>query len=157
MRNCTKKKHEYRIHEPLSNGQWLNLYFEKKCTSERINIWETGLCISKSVKAANEWFIGRGKGYKKINNRMTGKCGIEGLRKALNYICEFASNLKCNEELHVGWVDEKRKYAYRKLLKHNFFVDEDYGFYHARNTKYWKQNELSISELTKKAYKGVNL
>lgn len=151
--NCTKRKHEYRIHELLSNGQWLNLYFTKSCNSTGIQVWETGLCISNGIRKANEWFIGFGGGFKKFNNKATGKCGLEGLRKALTYIYEFADNLKFKEELHVGWADDKRKYAYRYLLKCNFYVDEANEFYHTRNLKYWKPNELSVSKLTGQAYK----
>lgn len=151
--NCTKRKHEYRIHKLLSNRQWLNLYFQKYQGDRETCVWTTALCISDGIKSANQWYTGLRKGYRKINNKITGKCGIEGLKKAAKYICSFADNLKLNEELHVGWADDRRKYAYRGLLKRGFYVDEKEKFYHTRNLKYWKSNELSVSELTQKAYK----
>jgi hypothetical protein len=156
MKNCTKRKHEYRIHEPLSNGQWLNLYFEKAKHCNSIHVWTVGLCISGSPRIANEWYTSLKKGYRKLNNKTTGKCGLEGLRKALEYICTFADNLKLNEELHVEWSDDKRKYAYRGLLKRKFYVDEVNGFYHKRNLSYWQPNETAISELTGKVSRKVS-
>ncbi len=141
--NCSKKKkHEYRIHEKLSNGQYLNLYFGKHCHHSGMHVWTVGLFISENIREANRFWVG-----KKVRIRTTGKCGLEGLRKALNYICEFADNLKSNEEIHVGWEDDKRKYAYRYLLKYKFYVDEDEGFYHSRNLKYWKPNDSVVSKL----------
>ena len=151
-KNCTKRNHEYRIHEPLSNKQWLNLYFKKHCNNTGIQIWTVGLCISNSVKGANKWFDTNGRYYRKYTGQ-TGKCGLEGLRKALIYICEFADNLKQNEEFHIEWHDEKRKYAYRYLLKCNFYVDEENKFYHTRNLSYWEPNDTSTVYSKKKEKK----
>lgn len=151
--NCTNRKHEYRIHEQLSNKQWFNLYFTKYCHYSGVHVWDVGLCISKTIKHANHWYNKNNRNSRKYFNKQTGKCGLEGLRKGINYICKFADNLKPNEELHIGWQDEKRKYAYRKLLKYGFYVDEEKEFYHTRNLNYWEANNTAVSVLNGKAYK----
>jgi hypothetical protein len=138
VRNCTKRKHEYRIHEPLSNGQWLNLYFKKHCNSTGIQVWTVGVCISNSIKHANKWFDTKGE-YQRKYSSQTGKCGLEGLTKALKYILEFRKNMKEKEEIHVGWHDNKRKNAYKYLLRYNFFLDLEDEIYFARNMNYWER------------------
>ena len=129
------------------------MYFHKYCHYSGIHVWETGLCISRTRKESNKWWNG-GK-VSKLDNKTTGRCGLEGLRKALKYLCEFSDQLKENEELHVGWADNKRKYAYRYLFKYGFLVDEESETYHKRNSKYWNPNEYAVSELTREAYNKV--
>ena len=128
-RYLSRRKHEIRIHERLSNGQYLNLYFACHPHQSGIHVWKTGLFIGIK-KEGNKFWIG-----KKMKTKITGKCGLEGLKKSLDYIVEFASSLKQNEELHVGWEDERRKLAYRRLLKHGFWLGEE--FYAYRNPEYW--------------------
>jgi len=49
---------------------------------------------------------------------------LEGLRIALDYILAFANNF-CGwrDELQVDWEDDKRRRAYRWLLRHPGFVE----------------------------------
>jgi hypothetical protein len=139
--NCTKRKHESRIHELLSNGQWLNLYFKKcRCNPDSIpSHWNIGLCISKTVKQANDWF--EGKHSTKLNNKQTGRVGLEGLNKAFNYIMEFGSLLRKDEVIWIEVENEKRVRAYKRLLKYpnwdSVFVDETTVYIYS-NPKYWK-------------------
>jgi hypothetical protein len=133
IRYLSKRKHEVRIHERLSNGQYLNLYFACYPHESGIHVWITGLFIG-AKKEGNKFWIG-----KKTKTVITGKCGLEGLKKSLDYIMEFASSLKQNEELHVGWEDERRKLAYRRLLKYGFQLHED--CYNYRNPEYWDRIE----------------
>lgn len=114
--NCTKRKHEYRIHELLSNKQWLNLYFFKKKYSG-VNAWFICCGISKTIRQANDWY--RGGKVGSLDNKQTGKCGLEGLRKILNYILEFEKCIKPDEILFIDTaIDQKRMKAYSWLIKH---------------------------------------
>jgi len=131
--NCTKRKHEYRIHELLSNGQWLNLFFQKHCNETGIAVWTMGLCISPSVKEANRWF---NKSRYKLNNVQTGRCGLEGLTKALRYVLDFRDSMPEKAELHIEWSNDKRKSVYGRLLKYDFF-DSGEDFYYGRNMNFW--------------------
>ncbi|OCZ54320.1 hypothetical protein [Dehalobacter sp. TeCB1] len=150
-RNSVKKKKEYRIHERLSNGQFMNLYFSKHCHSSGIHIWNVGLYISSNTREANNFWLG-----KKVPAKITGRCGIEGLKKAFDFIMEFAQSLGIKDELHVGWEDDRRKYAYRYLLKRGFLVDEDQGFYHIRNMQYREPGESSVNTLRSGVYHAVS-
>ena len=139
--NCTKRKHEYRIHEPLSNGQWLNLYIWKcRCNPSLMPAhWSVGLCISKTVKQANNWC--RRTHNSNLNNKQTGKVGLEGLIKAFNYIMEFGSLLRADEILWINTENAKRAKVYSRLLKYPnwqaFCQDGDTVFMYS-NPKYWK-------------------
>jgi hypothetical protein len=96
--NCTKRKHEYRIHELLPNGQWLNLYFGKKNYPEISKtrcVWRISLCISDTKRQANDWYLRKqNKKVLKIKGRETGKCGIKGLTIAYERIKQFAEMKK---------------------------------------------------------------
>jgi hypothetical protein len=140
MKNCCNKIRQIRIHKILSNGQHLNIYFEKHSSCNPICVWTVGLCISKTRKQANEWWNNKkSRLSKQINNKTTGKCGLEGLLKALSFILEFRDSLPKMAELHIEWADIKRKSAYRYLLKHNFFLDEKDEVYFSRNMNYWEK------------------
>ncbi|RMD04915.1 hypothetical protein D9O40_00770 [Clostridium autoethanogenum] len=132
-------KGQIRIHERLSNGQYLNVYFMRHKAVHQdkiIYIWAVGVAISKTIKQANFWFNGK---KNKIDNKQTGKCGLEGLKKALYHILEFVNKMSIKEELQVCWTDEKRKKAYNYLIKYGFIADKD--CYSIRNPKYWECKE----------------
>jgi hypothetical protein len=115
-KNCTKRKHEYRTHELLSNKQWLNLYFFKK-RYYGVSAWFICCGISKTTRESNDWYCGGKVGS--LDGKQTGKCGIEGLRKALQYILEFEKKLKPDEILFIDTaIDKKRMNAYSWLIKH---------------------------------------
>ena len=133
------KKNQIRIHERLSNGQYLNVYFmrDKAIPQDKIvYIWNVGVVISKTVKQANLWFIRK---KSKLDNRQTGRCGLEGLKKTLRHILKFINNMSIKEELQIGWTDEKRKRAYNYLTRYGFIANED--CYSIRNPKYWEYKE----------------
>ncbi len=135
--NCTKRKREIRVHEILSNGQHLNLYFRKFNSDESgVGVWKIGLCISNTRKEANKWWAG--KSIRKIDNKLTGKCGLEGLKKALFYILELCKCLIW-DEIQISWNDEKRKRAYKYLLRYGF--KEAKHCYYYRNPDYWTHVE----------------
>lgn len=137
MRNCTKRKREFRIHEILPNGQHFNLYFKKHGSKEGDNrihgIWTVGLHIGSSRKEANLWYDSAGKSK---DSRQTGTCGLEALFKAAKYITEFVSILGFHSELQIGWQDDKRRRAYRWLLRYDFKEYDD--CYAVRNPEYWE-------------------
>ena len=132
-RYLSRRKHEIRIRERLSNGQYMNLFFACYPHQSGIHVWTTGLFIG-TKKEGNAFWTG-----KKGNLKITGKCGLEGLKKSLDYILKFTSSLKENEELKVGWEDERRQLAYRRLLKHGFQRFDD--CYAIRNPKYWEMKD----------------
>lgn len=133
------KKNQIRIHERLLNGQYLNIYFMRNKAIPQgkiVYVWNVGVVISKTVKQANLWFIRK---KNKLDNRQTGRCGLEGLKKALRHILKFVNNMSIKEELQIGWTDEKRKKAYNYLTRYGFIADED--CYSIRNPKYWEYKE----------------
>lgn len=136
MKNCTKRKREFRIHEILSNGQHFNMYFKKHKSAEPDGVihgvWTVGLCISKTRKEANVWYDNKSKNKQ---NFQTGYCGLEALKKAAGYLVIFANILSYHSEMQVGWQDEKRRKAYRWLLRYGFEESED--CYIIRNPEYW--------------------
>jgi hypothetical protein len=141
IKNCTKRKSEVRIHETLPNGQVMSLYFQRhQCPKESFKIWTVGLYIGSSRKEANRWYT---KKPKHKSNKSTGQCGLTGLRRALHYILEFVDQLGFNEELQIRWQDEKRKSAYRYLIRYGFQEAED--FYHMRNPRYWEPKDQNDS------------
>jgi len=134
MKNCTKRKSEYRIHELLPNGQHFNLYFVRHKTKERMRVWTVGLCISETRKRANLWFNRRSKKY---DLDITGKCGLTGLKRALDYILLFTNSLGKYEEIQIGWVDERRKRVYKRLERYGFVEDKKLECYVGWNSRYW--------------------
>lgn len=133
------KKNQIRIHERLSNGQYLNIYFirDKAIPQDKtVYIWYVGVAISKTVKQANLWFTRK---KSKLDNRQTGRCGLEGLKKALRHILKFVNNMSMKEELQIRWTDEKRKNVYNYLTRYGFIAYKD--CYSIRNPKYWEHKE----------------
>lgn len=141
MQNCTKRKRVLRVHDILSNGQHFNMYFKKQRSfknEDRIHgVWVVGLCISDTRKEANLWY---NKKWKNKGPTQTGKCGLEALLKAADYLVYFASILSYHSELQVGWQDDKRRRAYRWLTRYGFKVYGDH--YSIRNPKYWVMENL---------------
>lgn len=137
MRNCSKRKREFRIHEILSNGQHFNMYFKKhhNATPDGVihSIWTVGLCVSQTRKKANQWWSHEKKSG--LGGVSTGNVGLEALRRAAQYLMEFSYCLSFHSEIQVGWSDDKRKKAYRWLFRYGFVEYED--CYAMRNPDYW--------------------
>jgi hypothetical protein len=75
--------------------------------------------IGSGRREANAWFHGR----QGIKPAQTGKCGLEGLGMAAQYIRDFAEKfMSKRSELQIGWSDEKRMRAYMFLLRYPEFT-----------------------------------
>jgi hypothetical protein len=141
MENCTKRKNMIRHHEKLSNGQVLSITISKHTPDSphlgSFKIYSVGICIGKNRKSNNRWFLCKSKKYDK---RQTGKCGLEALRLALKYILEFRNSMNKNEELQIGWADEKRKRTYKYLLRYDFLLANENDCYWSRSPEYWEKS-----------------
>jgi hypothetical protein len=113
----------------LSNGQWIKMYFNKSVDSNKIINWTVGLVIDDSKRKCNHWYL-------KNNSepKQTGKCGLEGLYQALQWLLELEDNIKQHNKytnrkrinhIYIGWADEKRHNVYRWLFRYGY----DYGFF----------------------------
>lgn len=132
-----KRKSELRIRDQLPNGQKVNLYFSRFRTDTEISQWKVGFYIGDR-KEANLWY---NKQSKKYPSKINGDGTISALLWALKYINGFVNHLKINEELLIGWDDDKRKRAYQRLKKYGFInyydVQGNVTFIGARNPSYW--------------------
>lgn len=139
MKNVTKRKSQYRIRELLPNGQYLNLYFKrKKGHTTGFFQWHVGMYISENRKESNRWYS---KKYKGKKSTIVGDGTIVALRHALHAILEFKDQLGFNEELLIGWEDERRMNAYRWLKRYGFIdytEDGKVSAYGIRNPEYWE-------------------
>ena len=99
-----------------------------------MRVWTVGLCISETRKRANLWFNRRSKKY---DLDITGKCGLTGLKRALDYILLFTNSLGKYEEIQIGWVDERRKRVYKRLERYGFVEDKKLECYVGWNSRYW--------------------
>lgn len=139
MRNSTKRKREFRIHERLSSGQHFNMYFKKYNSDRRKGeplvhgVWKVGLCVSETRREANDWW--NSSTGSRLERQSTGKAGLEALRRAAEYLVDFSRLLGFHSELQVNWSDDKRRSAYRRLLRYGFIECED--CYMIRNPEYW--------------------
>mgnify|MGYP006875674364 CR=1 FL=1 len=132
-----KRRSELRIRDQLPNGQKVNLYFARHRTKEGFFQWSVGFYIGER-KEANLWF---NKHSKKQSSTIKGDGTITALLWALGYIRGFIQQLQKNEELVIGWEDDKRKRAYKRLRKYGFrnYYDDKGNVTHLgiRNPEYW--------------------
>lgn len=133
-----RRPSEYRIREQLPNGQKVNLYFVRNKGHDNFYQWHVGFYIGDR-KEANKWFNHHPR---KRKNEIKGNGTLTALRWALKHILEFVYRLKNNEELIIGWEDEKRKRAYQFLKRYGFveYYDESGEFTHLgiRNPDLWE-------------------
>lgn len=111
------------IRERLSNGQYLTMRFWRvkakgDIWGHVVYVWKVSVHIG-SKKEARRWRR-RKKGTR---SKQTGNCGLEGLREAQGYLLRFAMNF-CGwrDELQIDWEDDKRRRAYRWLVRHPGFA-----------------------------------
>lgn len=150
------RKNRFLIKEQLSNGQWLTVFFirkranPKKCVqrpkypdTKIVYIWTVGIYIGDGVKAAKRWFH---MDYKKRTQRdiITGNCGLEGLRKAMNHVIDFCERLKERDELHILCDDKRRFRAYKYLMRFNGFAQHN-DFYAFRHPNWWHWSEGGVT------------
>ncbi len=122
MRDLMKRrKSQVRYCVELSNGQLLHLYFYRVRDQELgyngiAGAWLTALHIGSNRKYANKWF----NTLKGEPEKATGKCGLEGMKKALDIILEFRKTIKPNEILLVDGADKRRTRIYERLTRYGF-------------------------------------
>lgn len=122
-----RRKSEVRYCEVLKNGQFLNVFFWRNqaiILGENIITWQVGVVISETRKQAKKWFLSPKNPY---DSKSTGRCGLEGIKRAAEIILDFRDSMKINEMLFVGFEDFKRQSAYRRLKKYGFKEYEENG------------------------------
>lgn len=148
------RKNRVIIRDKLSNGQILTVFFNRKradpkkteWTVEYPNtkiafIWKVAIHIGNDLKDGRRWYD---MDYKSRVSKygQTGKCGLEGLKKALEHVINFCKRMGEREELQIICDDDKRYRAYRYLNRFNGFKDHGgwFAFRHP-NWWYWDENK----------------
>lgn len=127
------------VREPLSNGQFLTMWFWRERPSDYdgpVNaIWSVAIYIG-TKKGAALWKRG------KLPEKQTGECGLEGLRVALGNVLALANNIGWREEFQIKWADEKRRRAYRWLLRYpGFYEHKEDDALTFRRMEYWGRED----------------
>lgn len=144
------RKNRITIKEQLSNGQWLYIWFGRRRVNDKqqkvkprypdtkiVYLWSVAIYIGDSPKDARRWYdLDRNKRMGSSKMRITGKCGLEGLKKALDHIIYFCENLKERDEMHIYCDDKRRFSAYRYLMRLNGFLEGN-GYYAFRHPHWW--------------------
>lgn len=100
--------------------------WDERNDKEEVLYIDVGFVIGKSRKECNDWY------WKRLRNKRvkeTGKCGLEGLLfaiRCLQWIEETYDGLHI--VIRVGFADDKRKSAYRRLLKYGYEYREGHGY-----------------------------
>ncbi len=141
MDNLVKKrKSEVRYCVELSNRQLLHIYFYRVRDRDMgrngvSGTWIVALHIGGSRKYANKWFgTNNGKA-----ERVTGECGLEGMKTALDIILKFRETIKKNEMIIVDGYDKRRVRVYKRLERYGFdryFLDDLFIGYGSFNPLY---------------------
>lgn len=103
----------------LDSGKVLTVWFDRLRNRGQVSreiryVWGVAMCISDTKEWANWWRRGGGR-----KNPITGTGDLEGLRLALRYVRAFAEHkIGPRAALQVSWADERRKRAYRYLLRY---------------------------------------
>ena len=120
-----------RFHGTAKDGQRVHLYLTPH-KAQRFTVWTVGLYIGGKNRTANDW-------YEKIKptSHTTGKGSLAALQLALGALLDFANRLPVNAEIQCGWEDERRKNAWRYLLRYDGWTETD-EFYLYRNPKHWE-------------------
>lgn len=122
-----------RFHGVAPDGQMVHMYFWPY-KANGFTVWTISLYIGGSNRTANDWYT-KAKPYS--HSRITGKGSVLALKYALDRLLEFAEHMQINEEIQVGWEDERRRRAYRYLLRFpNWREDKDCYYY--RSPEYWE-------------------
>jgi hypothetical protein len=132
----TKSAQELSCARQLSNGQVVKVFAEVESmlwfNGEKTTQITISCCIGKNARECNDWFRSLDK---KLWNKSTGRCGLEGLRCVLDAIKQVEDLvlegwIPCNKRvfLCVQGSDKKRERAYARLTKHGFTWVED-GYY----------------------------
>ena len=127
----TKLGKRLRYHGTAPDGMPVHMYFEPN-KSNRFTVWTVGLHIGGTRRTANDWYNKNRK-----PDRITGNGSILALKYALDRLMEFAKYMTMYEEIQVGWADERRRRAYRFLLRYPNWREADDCYYY-RNPEYWE-------------------
>lgn len=125
----------WRFHGTAPDGQLIHMYFTAY-RQDKFTSWYVSLIIGGNNRRANDW---RNK-QKTTPTCITGKGSISALKYALDCLLDFTTRLKKDEEICVGWDDERRHKAYRRLLKYPDWTEMD-SCYRYLNPKYWSLKE----------------
>lgn len=141
-------KHEGRFHHRLSNGQHCTFFVKyEECLNPEIEIVDVAFVVANSKRKCNNWWIKDGIG---LGDKITGKCGLEALLFAIKCL-DFIENLYKDQMIVIRIMptDEKRKSAYRRLLKRGYLFIEGEGYAKVMNDLIYYQklggnnNEIS--------------
>jgi hypothetical protein len=132
-----------RVHHEMSNGQVSSLYIKEERVrtlfsnkeDENFTAYIVGFVISGKRRDNNNWY--NRKKDSKIKLKQTGSCGLEGLIFALNEIKKLQKQIKIGEYIVVFFSDEKRRSAYRYLLRIGF----EWGEYGSEKCYFYKKQE----------------
>lgn len=133
------KRTEVRYHHTLSDGSHIAMYFA--CHRDvsfddgfDYDTWCVGLVIAKTRRTCNDWWNKRSK----IDNKSTGKVGLEGLTWAKNMLARFMieSERSIAQMLVIDSSNEQRRRVYKRLCKTLGFVEGTYNNDHAYMREY---------------------
>lgn len=152
-----RRPNSMRCRYVLSNGQLLTVYFNRYRNRGRVGsgiryVWLVAVHIGNGRREANRW---HDRGAQERTQRQTGTCGLEGMTVALRYVLAFANHfIGPYEELQVGWADDKRRRAYRYILRYPGFIMHEVdgkhgGFIAYRNPDIyeWIENKEAASDV----------
>ena len=109
---------------PLSNGYWLKILVLQMTRNMRCyakNIYMLDICVGKTKRIVNDHYNSKRRSPKSLFQKSSNnKGGIEVYLKTLDYIDELKSILPKGSILRIEGSDDKRKRAYKILLRHGF-------------------------------------
>ena len=120
-------KHEARFHHTLSNGQHCAMYVNfNDEEAETILLLDIGFAVGNSRRQCNDWWSKNGKG---LGEKTTGRVGLEALLFASECL-DFIESIYAGEMyvIRVGYADERRRRAYKRLLKKGYIHIEGQGY-----------------------------
>lgn len=133
----------------LTNGQMLIVRFTRHRNSGKKqrsfdakikNVFTVTVLVADNKRHLRKMLRAKDR---RVFEMQTGRAGLEALSVASRYVKSFADNyVGYGQEMHVIWSDDKRRKAYRRLLRHAGFVtfyneDNEPSCYGYRNPKFY--------------------
>lgn len=126
--NTKYKRTVFKSFKTLSDGSIAAIYATLEYDPGNKEYYHyVGMAIGKSRRQCNDWFNDKANHRARgLNNRSTGKVGIEGLVWAASELTRLESNIRASLDkdeygvIYIEAADEKRASAYRRLLKHGY-------------------------------------
>jgi len=114
--NYSKQIEGYIEKTVLSNGQIACIVFQEN-KYKNFTDYYVMFAIANKKKDIKNWLSSK---HNNIDNKQTGRCGIEGLIWAKNKVIEFEKHIKdrhyTNRNIVISWADKKRKDVYVKAM-----------------------------------------